>query len=102
MSEHMQVAQTIKEQLYVGGLMKVGSWGTHQFIALTPTKHYTGGLRFKVSGRLFRGLVQVLLMPNDTYTVELIQRRTYEVKERREDIYCDMLTEVIDRLVETK
>jgi hypothetical protein len=69
-----------------------------------------GGLQFKVRGAKFKGLVNVLLMPNDTYRVELLSRKYTTVGSRRvsdwqlklglDDVYCDVLMETIDRLIE--
>jgi hypothetical protein len=102
MTDTRQIAQTIKEQLYYNNIMVVGSWAARNWVALDTTKQYVGGLRFRVSGRLFKGIVQVLLLRDDTYTVELISTRSYEVKERRDGIYYDTLTDTIDALVETR
>lgn len=47
-----------------------------------------------------RNAIKVWLEPSDTYTVVLIAQRKFEVKEveRKEDIYCDNLSEVIYRM----
>jgi hypothetical protein len=47
-----------------------------------------------------RHAIKVWLEPSDTYTVVLIAQRGFNVKdvERHEDIYCDVLSDVIYRM----
>lgn len=73
MSNHMQVASTIKEQLRAGGVMKVMSWGARDWTAGEACKEHYGALFFRVSGRKFKGIIEIALMPSDTYRVTLLK-----------------------------
>jgi len=103
----MNVANTIKEQLAMGGRMKVMSWGAHQWTGSSVSQEVVlGALLFRVQGRKFKGIIEIALMPNDTYTVTLFKKdkrqpKGIKVVEVMDDIYCDVLTDVIDRRVET-
>lgn len=90
----LQIAQTIQQQLMAGGRIKVMSWGAHNWV---------GGdnfLQFKVQGFLFKGIVRIVLTSMDDYTIEFYKPRTTEPFKTIEGMYCDQLTEVIDRHVE--
>lgn len=101
-----QVAETIMQQLYAGGRNKVWSWGANSWsFGTMPKVENKGGesfLIFKVQGFLFKGLVRIILEWNDTYTVQLLKKEKGELvlKDKVEDVYCDELTDVIDRKVE--
>lgn len=90
----LTIVTTIRKQLYAGGKMKVWSWGAHAWTAIDK---YT--LRFRVSGHLHKGVVTVFLTPMDVYTVKLLKLDGTVVKEIN-DVYCDELTDIIDRAVE--
>lgn len=72
----------------------VFSWGFHNAI---PTQN---GIRFYTDGFLHKGLVEVSL----NYGKDLFEVRLFNIdgslQSLTEDIYCDELVEVIDRLVE--
>lgn len=72
----------------------VFSWGFHN---ATPTQN---GIRFYTDGFLHKGLVEVSL----NYGKDLFEVRLFNIdgslQSLTEDIYCDKLVEVIDRLVE--
>jgi hypothetical protein len=89
-----EIVKTIHQQIYAGGQIKVWSWGARSFVALNE---YT--LRFRVSGHLHKGYVTVFLTPMDVYKVCLLKLDGTVVKEI-DDVYCDELTDVIDRAVE--
>lgn len=91
-NEMVAIASTIKRQI---GPMALMSCGAHEFQALG------NGLRFKVGGR--QRWCEVRLDPTDTYSVKVF-RVTFRGLEHREiveysgdDIYCDVLAEVIRR-----
>lgn len=98
MNKQTQIAMTIRQQLYAGGVPVVWSWGTHEWLALPKTKNFDGGLQFRVQGRLYEGLVQVLLAYDDTYTLKF--PKTPDVQFT--GVYFDMLTDLINGIVETK
>lgn len=95
MNKQKQIAETILEQLKWGSMSKFWSWGGHNWAFLPSTSRILGGLVFDVQGRKFFGEVRVLLDPSDTYRI------TLDGEEVANDIYCDQLAEVVDRLVET-
>lgn len=74
-------------------LMIVWSWGFHNPIAIK------NGLRFRVQGYKFRGIVEVVYNEGkDLFDVSFI--KTNKVVMQIEGVYFDMLVEVIDCHVE--
>ena len=74
-------------------LMVVWSWGFNSPIAVK------NGLRFKVQGYKFRGVVEVVYNEGkDLFDVSFI--KTNKVIKSVEDVYFDMLVDVIDNYVE--
>ena len=74
-------------------LMVVWSWGFNSPIAVK------NGLRFKVQGYKFRGVVEVVYNEGkDLFDISFI--KTNKVVKLIEDVYFDMLVEVIDCYVE--
>ena len=87
------IGQTIREQLVFGvNRMKVWSWGANSWTAIE------NGLAFKVQGFKFKGIVTIVLMGNDTYTIQFIKAN--KVKKEMSDVYCDEMTDLIDQYVE--
>ena len=103
------VAKTILQQLKQLGQVQMWSWGTHAIKSVSDEHliedfgNHLGALVFKVQGRLFKGHVAVVLMPNDTYTVHLgsLRQGRFNSKQKFENIYFDMLVDTIDSAVET-
>ena len=88
----MDMAQYIMSILKTK-LMVVWSWGFNSPIAIS------NGLRFKVQGFKFRGVVEVVYNEGkDLFEVSFIKRG--KVVEVVDDIYFDMLVDVIDTKVE--
>lgn len=88
----MEMAQYIMSILKAK-LMVVWSWGFNSPMAIPY------GLRFKVQGFKFRGVVEVVYNEvRDLFEVSFIIRG--KVVEVVEDIYFDMLVDVIDNKVE--
>jgi hypothetical protein len=74
-------------------LMIVWSWGFNSPIAIT------NGLKFKVQGFKFKGWVEVMYEEGkDLFKVTFIERNN--VVHVVEDVFFDMLVEVIDNVVE--
>ena len=74
-------------------LMVVWSWGFHQPMALE------NGLRFKVTGFKFRGVVDVIYNEGrDLFDVSFIKRN--KVVKSIDGVYFDMLVDTIDDFVE--
>ncbi len=88
-----QIALIIRQQLFAGGKIKVWSWGANAWRAGENFLH------FRVTGRLFRGVVRVTLNSMDTYDIKLMKVSGEVVKEIN-GIYCDQLTDVIDEAIE--
>jgi len=101
----LEIAQEIKIQLSYNQAARdiFWSWGASNFTALNRSDLILGGLRFKVRGKLLKGLVEVRLMPSDTYEVVFYKGITKpkEVK-RYKDIYCEDLLICIDEVVESE
>lgn len=106
----LYVAETIKEQLVHGagadgsaGFVCMMAWGAKQFTGCgDETDDSRGWLSFQVSGAKFKGAVKVKLKWNDTYNIEFwkTKRPAFKIIDSVDDVYCDQLTEIIDRYVE--
>lgn len=113
----IEYATEIRKQLNLMGWQVVGSWGAcewlcgGEYVPIRNERKFSARawLRFKVNGRIFKGLVYVVLTGRDDYTIVLVKphRRTKlrgawdEIVSVTEGIYCDELAEKVDRLVET-
>lgn len=88
----MEMAQYIMNILKAK-LMVVWSWGFNSPMAIP------NGLRFKVQGFKFRGVVEVVYNESkDLFEVSFIKRG--KVVDIITDVYLDMLVDVIDNKVE--
>lgn len=88
----MEMAQYIMSILKAK-LMVVWSWGFNSPMAIP------NGLRFKVQGFKFRGVVEVVYNESkDLFEVSFIKRG--KVVDIITDVYLDMLVDVIDNKVE--
>ena len=88
----MEIAKYIMSILRTQ-LMIVWSWGFNTPIAVK------NGLRFKVQGYKFRGIVEVVYNEGkDLFDVSFIKAN--KVVKSIEDVYFDMLVETIDHYVE--
>ena len=119
-----ELATEIRRHLTVGGQAKRNFmyWGANAFKYDEDKGENLGYLRFKVSGLLFKGIVKISLMFNDTYKVEFIKNKrvknvmlsnlygknkfdtipTINEDLTMTDVYCDVLNECIDRTIEQK
>jgi len=88
-------ANVTKRQIMVKPIV-VASWGAHDWFEFKDV-----GLIFKVQGLLHKGYVMVTLRWDDLYAVHLFDKEGNQVGESVNGVYCDMLTDVIDGLVET-
>ena len=76
-------------------LMVVWSWGVHNPVALPNNE----GLRFKVQGFKFRGIVEVVYNEgSDLFDVRFLKAN--KVVNTIEGVYFDMLVDTIDDYVE--
>ncbi len=75
-------------------------WGATRFTSFGGRyKDVEKALRFYVTGLKHTGHVYIFLAANDTYTVVLTTTHCNEVT-RKTDIYCDVLNETIDHMIE--
>lgn len=95
-SAHMQIANTVLAQL--GGNRFRAMTGARDFVGLSPTADFLGGLQFGLPARLAcNGVnkVQIFLTASDTYTVKAlkVKPKTWEVevKGEAEHVYFDTL-----------
>jgi hypothetical protein len=88
----IQIAETIRKQLLGTGTVKVWSWGANTWRAIQ------NGLTFKVQGFKFRGDIQIILMPSDTYTIRLVLKN--EIHKEFEGVHFDEMVDLIDVEVE--
>lgn len=109
------LAETIRQQLNYQGRAIPWSWGMHALRALPEAKTGSdgyaieddddfkmGGLQFKVQGTKFKGHVRIILDYGDTYIVRFGHlRKRFKVIKEYEGVYNDMLTDLVDRYVET-
>ena len=91
----MEIAKTILEQIKYGDKWALMAYGSRNFVALKESKEFQGGLQFQVNGVKHKGIVRVQLKWIDTYTITFINEKGVTVKEV-EDVYCDMLVDVLD------
>ena len=94
-SHLLDIAKTIMAQIKYGDPYALPAWGARHFVALPESKEFQGGLRFRVSGLRFQGLVQIELRWADDYTITFIDDAGMACKVV-ESVYCDMLVGVID------
>ena len=92
MDRQKEIAKTIQEQLFAFGRVKVFSWGANSWTAIKD------GLVFKVQGFKFKGTIKIVLVPNDTYTIQLI--KDDKIEQEFTDVYFDQMTDLIDSHVE--
>lgn len=91
----MEIAKTIIAQINYADKWALMAYGSSNYVALTESKEYQGGLQFKVNGLHHKGFVRVQLKWIDTYTITFLNKKG-DVKKEVEDVYCDMLVNVLD------
>lgn len=89
----LQVANTIRKQLFATGRLKVWSWGARNWIG------DENSLTFRVGARRHKGYVKITLNGSDLYDIKLISTHG-NVKDEFKDIYFDQMVEVIDDRIE--
>ncbi|SNR32455.1 hypothetical protein SAMN06265371_101274 [Lutibacter agarilyticus] len=91
----MEIAKTIIAQINYADKWALMAYGSRNYVALPESKEYQGGLQFKVNGFHHKGFVRVQLKWIDTYTITFLNKKG-DVKKEVEDVYCDMLVNVLD------
>ena len=101
-NRQVAIANTVKSQISIYALM---SMGANKFNWIKETQKYSGGLSFEFqnTSKIKKGRIHVQLTWSDTYTVVLIgiDWKKEKVFKIVDDVYCDQLSETLDRLVET-
>jgi hypothetical protein len=70
-------------------------WGVSKMVNLENK-----GLLLSVNGMKHKGFVLITLAWNDTYTVRYFNTKYNETLEINEDVYCDVLQDIIDSKIE--
>lgn len=95
----LTIANTIRDQI---GIMNIMAFGVPRksMMALPANDERLGGLFFKFTNcpNIRNGSVMVELMPSDTYRVT-VKNQLGNVKYQGDDIYCDVLFDVLDRVI---
>ena len=94
----LRMAEIIRQQILSIGKSKVASWGVNSS-KCGITAENNPFLAFKVNGLLHAGIVQVVYMPDDTYTV-IFFNQSNDIVNKMDDVYCMELGEKIDLFVE--
>ena len=98
----LAIANTVKSQISIYALM---SMGANKFNWIKETKDYSGGLSFEFqnTSKIKKGRIHIQLKWSDVYKVVLIgiDWKKEKVFKIVDDVYCDQLSETLDRLVET-
>jgi len=96
------IANTVKQQISIYALM---SMGANKFNWIKETSKYSGGLSFEFqnTSKIKKGRIHIQLTWADVYKVVLIgiDWKKEKVFKIVDDVYCDQLSETLDRLVET-
>ena len=96
------IAITVKSQISIYALM---SMGANKFNWIKETSKYSGGLsfEFQITSKIKKGRIHIQLTWSDVYKVVLIgiDWKKEKVFKIVDDVYCDQLSETLDRLVET-
>lgn len=102
MTHTQQVAETIRQQLFAYGKMKVFSWGAKDWSCGQLAETKESFLAFRVKGLKFKGIVKIILDWTDTYRVQFIkmEKGLEVIKKEISDVYFDELTDKIDNIVE--
>ena len=96
------VPPLLEREFSVGETMSVLTHNRNIFFSWGVTKVHNfndKGLLMKVSGHHHKGWVLVTLGWNDTYTVHIISNKGV-IKDKYEEVYFDVLTEIIDNRIE--
>ena len=107
----VQLEKTVREQLKRGfnpnetmqvlthNVSVYWSWGVSKRIAYRNDEQQVTGLLLKVNGNHHKGYVLITLDWMDVYEVTIINNRG-RILNKYENVYMDMLTEVIDNRIE--
>ena len=94
-NQSLSIAKTILQQIQYADRWFLPAIGAKNFLALTDSKMFQGGVRFNVNGLKHKGVVMIQLRWVDDYTISFINKNGEEVKSV-EGVFCDMLIDVLD------
>lgn len=114
MARHIEIAETIRDQLKTIDWAALMAWGAKNFSALEGVKGgihpHLGGLHFKVNGLTFKGHIHITLNASDLYNIEGLTIRKkqngehYMVQRKRiflvKDIFAEDLVNTLDSFIE--
>lgn len=110
MTEHMEIAKTIRTQLMTLDKFATWAWGCKDWSGLSATAGSLGGLHFRVNGKTFKGHVHITLNASDLYDIEAktpsrINRKTMEqtglkTKVTIKDVFVTDLIAMLDSFIE--
>lgn len=93
------IAQTIISQM--GGSRKLQMMvGVTKFVALRSCSEQLGGLAFQFKGSKKANYLEVLLCPDDTYTLKFCRyglKQKQSIVEEFKSVYCDQLIETFEK-----
>lgn len=122
MSEHKEIAETIRQQLIGMDRMATWAWGCKDWSAVPSAQHepaargklgfnkHLGGLHFRVNGKTFKGHVYITLNGSDLYDIKAVtplrvNRKTFEqsggkLKVALKDVFVTDLIAMLDSFIE--
>lgn len=100
--EDLQIAETIRQQLYALDTQEVWCWGANNWIGIQDDgESCLGGLLFDIQNctQLKNGTVKIMLNTKDLYDITIYNETQTEFA-KVQDIYCDSLTTVIHDIID--
>jgi hypothetical protein len=90
----MTIPQIIISQILSLDNLALSAYGSKNFYSIDESSEYQGGLGFSVNGLHHKGEVKILLKWIDVYEIQFLKRS--EIIKQYDDVYCDMLVEILD------
>jgi hypothetical protein len=90
----MNISQIIIHQINILDRWALLAYGSKDFSFIEESSEFQGGLTFRVNGLHHKGQVSILLKWSDVYVVRFSKNGI--VLKENDEVYCDMLIEVLD------
>ena len=90
----MTISQIIISQIQSLDNWALSAYGSKNFYSISESSEYQGGLGFSVIGLNHKGEVKILLKWIDVYEIQFLTNS--EITKQFDDVYCDMLVEILD------